>query len=280
MLKPYIVVVPIYKSVPNWSELISFNQCLKILFNHPICIITYNGLDISYYKDLLVKSKAIFRIEYFNKSFFENIDGYNKLMLSQKFYKRFINFEYILLYQLDAWIFRDELAYWCQKGYDYIGAPWFEYCGSYENGNKLWTVGNGGFSLRRIPSFLNIFYCKEPFFKICELKTLYPQGKTFIKKVRRIIVIYLKSSGLKNNNRFFIKKWTANEDGFWCLFYQKSKRPLKIPKCEEAINFSFEKSPKYLYELNERKLPFGCHGWNKYEYNTFWINFISDRNLK
>ena len=277
MLKPNIIIIPIHKSIPDWSELISFKQCFKILFKHPICVITYSGLDISYYTNLPAKAEAAFRIEYFDKKYFENLAGYNRLLLSLEFYKRFKDFECILLYQLDAWVFRDELDYWCQKGYDYIGAPWFENYGSHDNGNKLWAVGNGGFSLRRVPSFLNILYYNKPLFKISELKIIYPQEKAFIRKIRRNLFIYLKSTGLKNNVSYFIKKYANNEDWFWALLFQKSARPLKIPKCEEAIDFSFEKSPGYLYELNERRLPFGCHAWEKYEYHTFWNNFIQEK---
>ena len=30
----------------------------------------------------------------------------------------------MLIYQLDAYVFKDELLNWANKGYDYIGAPW------------------------------------------------------------------------------------------------------------------------------------------------------------
>lgn len=49
---------------------------------------------------------------------------------------------------------------------------------------------------------------------------------------------------------------------------------MKIPNCEEAINFSFECSPKYLYELTGDRLPFGCHAWQKHDYDVFWKNFM------
>lgn len=132
MLKPRIIIIPVYKSKTIRSEIASFNQCLKILFKHPICIITYKGLDTSFYTDLMVTAKVNFQIEYFAKKYFENLAGYNRLMLSLDFYKRFEDFEYMLIYQLDSWVFMDELDYWCSKEYDYIGAPWFENFGSYK----------------------------------------------------------------------------------------------------------------------------------------------------
>lgn len=44
-------------------------------------------------------------------------------MLSAEFYDRFAAYEYVLIYQLDAFVFADRLAEFCQMGYDYIGAP-------------------------------------------------------------------------------------------------------------------------------------------------------------
>lgn len=49
----------------------------------------------------------------------------------------------------------------------------------------------------------------------------------------------------------------------------------KYPDYKKNIQFAFEKYPSYLYNLNNKKLPFGCHAWQKYEYNTFWYNFIN-----
>ncbi len=43
-------------------------------------------------------------------------------MMDNTFYKQFLNYEYILIYQLDAFVFKDELNY-CSQGIDYVGAP-------------------------------------------------------------------------------------------------------------------------------------------------------------
>jgi hypothetical protein len=62
----------------------------------------------------------------------------------------------MLIYQPDAFVFRDELDYGCSKGYDYIGAPWFIGLDSPKTPFKFLGVGNGGFSLRKISSHYNI----------------------------------------------------------------------------------------------------------------------------
>ena len=77
-------------------------------------------------------------------------------MLSSEFYRRFSKFEYILIYQLDAFVFKDQLNYWCKKGYDYIGAPWFEGFHLTKTGVNIIGVGNGGFSLRRVKTHIDL----------------------------------------------------------------------------------------------------------------------------
>lgn len=62
-------------------------------------------------------------------------------MLTKEFYLRFRQWEYLLIYQLDAYVFQDELMDWCNKGYDYIGAPFLKL-----NREVDWNnCGNGGF---------------------------------------------------------------------------------------------------------------------------------------
>lgn len=54
---------------------------------------------------------------------FVSVDSYNEMMLSPDFYRRFQVYDFMLIYQLDAFVFRDELDEWVAKDYDYIGAP-------------------------------------------------------------------------------------------------------------------------------------------------------------
>lgn len=267
------VIIPAYLDSLDQFELASLKQCNLILKRYPKILVCDSDLNAGIYKKYIPEIK----LEYFDKDYFKNVDRYNRLLLTYEFYKRFADFEYILIYQLDAWVFRDELDYWCQKGFDYIGSPWFENFGSHENGDKLWTVGNGGFSLRRIASFLDIFCFKKQLFKISGLKMIYPDKIGFIKKMKRLLIIYSKSFGLKNSSNYYIKNYKYGEDVFWSIFLRKSEKQMKIPECEEAINFSFEKSPMYLYELAGDRLPFGCHAWYKHDYNTFWENYIKEK---
>lgn len=170
----------------------------------------------------------------------------------------------MLIYQLDAYIFKDELDYWCNKSYDYIGAPWFENYSFHEKGFNLWKVGNGGFSLRKISWFIKVLSWKLPVKKIRFRQLL--SG--------RIFNFILYALGRNNTMGYYIKNCSISEDAFFTISLMNSWIKPYLPELGEAIQFSFEKSPKYLMNLNNNRLPMGCHAFNKYEYDTFWIKYI------
>jgi len=92
--------------------------------------------------------------------------NFNRLKISPLLYWKFRRYDYILFYELDAFVFRDELDKWCQAGYDYIGAPWFDGFERCSNDSPFLGVGNGGFSLRRISAALRVLrsfaYLRKP----------------------------------------------------------------------------------------------------------------------
>ncbi len=227
-----VVVVPIYRSVLTDVEKAVLAHCVRVLSAYDIVIIGPESLDHGAIDSTL-------GFEAFEDTYFDGIEGYNSLMLSSDFYSRFVGYDFVLIHQLDAWVFRDELLQWCAKGYSYIGAPWIE---KPQLDSKpifdltrfmVNRVGNGGFSLRSIADHLQV------------LKRYEGLGK-------------------------FFKK---NEDLFWSIVAPKLMRCYKIPKVQEAIAFAFELKPSVLYELNGRQLPFGCHAWEKYE-PEFWSDYI------
>jgi hypothetical protein len=174
----------------------------------------------------------------------------------------------MLIYQLDAYVFKDELEYWCNKDYDYIGAPW-----AYKNGSgkiELRT-GNGGFSLRKISSHINLFKKRKIVGSRKELiNELWNKGKLNFSKIYTSVP---KLFGFGNNSKYFIKQFKENEDYFWTLYAPQIDSNFKVAPPKEAMKFGFELEPRYLYNLNQKKLPFGCHAWEKHEPN-FWKNHI------
>jgi hypothetical protein len=250
------VIIPIYKTFFGELEEKSFLQCIKVLKDYEIVLVQPEGLNSKFITD---KYDTV-QVESFSSHYFESLNGYNELLLSAEFYQRFIFSEFILIYQLDAFVFKDELLMWCHKGYDYIGAPWiatkeplalkymnkllFFFKSDKVKRRKIifYKVGNGGFSLRKTASH----------FKIAN--------------ENRDIIFNL----IKNKE----KEICAIEDVFWSLKAPVIDANFKIPVYKEALGFAIDRKPKLAMELNGGKVPFGCHGINKPKVIDYWKPFL------
>ncbi|MBR4152233.1 MAG: hypothetical protein IKT98_04685 [Selenomonadaceae bacterium] len=136
------VVIPIYKEEIDELEKISLAQVRKVLGHYPIIFVAPEGKNFSYLEpgEMLIQ---------FHPQYFQNVNTYSLLLLSPFFYEPFLAFDYILIYQLDAFVFYDALEDFCRLGYDYIGAPAPVSWGS-SIGEKIPRVLNGGFCLRKV----------------------------------------------------------------------------------------------------------------------------------
>ncbi len=137
-------MIPVYKEKLSDYEIISLEQACRILGKYEICMVAPEGFTASY----LERSS---RVIYFKKRYFTSIDTYNELLLNKEFYETFLEYEYMLIYQLDCFVFTDRLEEFCKLSYDYIGAPWlYGQLLNFEEQYKRVEVGNGGFSLRHV----------------------------------------------------------------------------------------------------------------------------------
>lgn len=259
--KTVVVVIPIHTENPSELELISFQQCFKILGNHTIKIIAPKGLNLAKYEAVI----PFFEVVFIDPIWQSTIENYNKLKLSQFFYQLFDDYQFLLTYELDAFVFRDELLYWCSKGYDYIGSPWF--VGYDKPTNEFLGVGNSGFSLRNVKAMQQAIkktYIKEAAFYPFDKKNrlLYKSVTLF-----NYLLIYFKE------NHTIQRAVHRNEDEFIVQIIAKKVKKFNIASIEEAIQFGFEVKPKYLYQINKNRLPMGCHAWWKYEFE-FWKPYI------
>jgi len=264
-----VIVIPVYRESINEFEFISINQTLSILGSHPVVIVAPDSLDISIYSDLINKYKVRSRFERFKDSYFTGIEGYNRLLLSPEFYLRFSKYKYMLICQPDVYVFRDELAFWCEKEYDFIGAPLIGNHEDKEFSIKM-RVGNGGFSLRKVETYIHFFESNKNVFTPKQVFSLINILK---KPYTRIFVWFLMIFGWRNKPLSCAQYWKYNEDDFWSGYLDKSNYKLRKPTPSEALKFAFERFPKECYKITE-KLPFGCHAWGKYEYEDFWEKHI------
>jgi hypothetical protein len=249
------IVIPVYRENLTPDEEISFNQCYAVLSRYPLVIIKPNSLEVN----ALCRQYPLLQTESFDDKYFRSIESYNELMLSSEFYARFPDSTYILICQLDAFVFRDELQAWCNKSYDYIGAPWIAIPGNswiirtnrfigkmfgktYPREAIFYKVGNGGFSLRKTSRFYEI-----------------------ASNYQSLIKSYLDAE---------TKEIYAAEDVFWSLKVPELEADFNIPDYREAVSFAMDRKPAIAMKINGGNLPFACHGFNKPKVRKFWKPII------
>jgi len=269
-MKKVVVVIPTHNQNPMTSELASFTQCYKILGEHPIRILAPEGLDVSAYTHVVPECQVVF----IDKNWLSSIEQYNKLKINPYFYHLFKEYNYLLTYELDAWVFRDELLYWCEKDYDYIGAPWFEDWYKANKSLKPIGVGNSGFSLRSVPKALQVLTRVQ---RIKRLRKFWFSSK--LQSILRFTNLLKKFKFIQPQCDFvrlpeiLWDHYQYNEDLFWGIIVPSVFNDFKIGDINEATKFSFEVNPSFLFAQSENKLPFGCHAWEKFE-PEFWNKYI------
>lgn len=210
---------------------------------------------------------------------FRSERAYNSLLLSKSFYVTFRAYDYILIYQMDCLVFADKLMHWCNQGWDYVGAPWFPNC-EQDTSKGFWTVGNGGFSLRKVSSFAQVLKSRvldeDPVVRGQRIRW-FGSSQTMLRRLACTVKTCLHAAGYRNNVHWVVKQHcdiaTVHEDLFWSFQAKRFVPSFRIPTPVEALDFAFESAPRYCYEANNRKLPFGCHAWTKFD-RSFWEEFL------
>lgn len=256
--KDIVVVIPVYKSSLTDWEAVSLSQCVRVLHAYTLVLIKPASLDVDY----LLADYPMLGVEEFPDACFSSLNAYNKLVLDANFYRRFSTYTYLLIYQLDAYVFKDELLDWAAKGYDYIGAPWLPLHQCTRNWKiavkryfhrlfhhslelRRWKyiefeVGNGGLSLRKVDKMIQVTH-----------------------HYRKVIAALL-----ADNQPFY------PEDVLLFVEIRDRKYRLSTPDYQEAMHFSLEIGADWAYESMGRQLPFGCHAWYLKDNYPFWSAFI------
>ena len=263
--KRVAVVTPVHRLPLTAEEEISLKHLRFHLGKFDKYIIAPQKMSVSFPE---------FRSKYFKDVFFADISGYTKLLLAKQFYQAFADYEYILIYQPDCLVFSDDLEYWCDKGWDYVGAPWFR---NHENDSTggLWAVGNGGLSLRNVSSALAVLRSKMLYDTSAERgrSTRYFPASPRLRTIACKIKPYVLRLGYRNTLNWYLKQFTngsnSQEDRFWAFDARRFAPEFRIPDPHEAVGFSFECAPRYCHKANSERLPFGCHAWAKWD-REFW----------
>ena len=266
--KEVIVAIPLYRETMSENEELSFRRAVSVLGeNHPVAAFAPEGMDLSLYTGIFPQLIA----ERFPAHFFHSVKDYSRLLLSEEFYKRFSSYEWLLVCQLDAWVFRDGLSGWCRKEYDFIGAPIPATWEPDREGRFPVIVGNGGFSLRRVSAFLKVL--REggaPMFSRKRLRGYIShhlrEGHFF-----RAFVPLLRLMGIGNSRRRcldILRKQGACEDMAYTAIAESGG--LRVPSSAEAARFALDGEYLHLFwEPGKSVIPVGLHAWHREEGRQF-----------
>ncbi len=281
------IVVPVHTI--NWSaeEKTAMVVCLRKLaaydfvFVHKESISSETILHSCLFdtpKDVSLKFMPVCDAE------LSSIAAYNRLLLSLWFYQAFAEWEYMLLFQLDAWILNGDLKSWIEKSYSYVGAPWASNLGPDKNCPHI-GVGNGGLSLRCIRDMIKVL-CSSEFSQrpVLGLGELINKNYLFCRYDHRHILLWplifskrlkntvLMACGWKNTLKFFVCTG-EHEDIVLSLLASKVYTWFRLPVIAEAAHFSIETNPRGIFEAFGVDKPFGCHAWERYDRDFFLDRF-------
>lgn len=225
------ICIPVYKTTIDEIDSFSLKQLEKICGSkYDKYLICPDNFDYHEYEKIL----SLRDVVYFDEKYFKSTCTYSQLCVQYDFYKTFEAYDYMLIYQPDCLIFRDEIEDWCNMNYDYIGSPIVSKYSYWAHFNRYNTpiVGNGGLSLRKISTFMDI--CDDN----GEIKHEF-------------------------ENKYFKFDDILIEDKFFCddLSYVFD---IDKPSWKRAALFAFDMNCDYLADVyNIKNLPMGCHAYDK-----------------
>ena len=266
MKNKYCICIFIYKETLDNYEKLSLLRLIDYCYTNNdidklIWVISksfLNKLDDFYkkYIDKFIQDK--YHIKEININYlvyddiaFESLNAYNnRLMLNANFYGDFVNkYEYMLIYHLNSYIFNNNLNYFLDKNYEYIGgyfAPDYEsysivnskICSNIKDiNNEHHLIMNGGASLRNIQYCINTLIDNYDLIEGCDYNSIF---------------------------KYF------NEDEFFSLYYKTNIKAI------DSIRFSLNwLGAENYWAIIDFQYPFMCHGINK---NKFLMKLIEKYN--
>jgi hypothetical protein len=217
------------------------------------------------------------RFHFVDNKILNSNKSYNKFLISKEYYINFKNYNYLLLYQLDTWVFSLQLENILLNEFDFIGAPIL----SEDRHFPIEIIDgcNGGVSIRKVDTFIKILD-REYIFSLYDLYSHIGFGNKINQPFKRLLKI------LFSRFIFFTKPnvlWPfhLNEDLFWTVIIPNKFSDFKISDFKTSMHFCFDQEPQFLYNLNNNELPLFAHAIEKYDFK-FWEPFIqiNDNHIK
>lgn len=117
MKEQVTVLIPLFGKDLSEREMASLRSCNEHLSSFPI---TFIKAESNQQLEQAMKLCPTADFVSFDDRYFENRFNYTKLLLSENLYAQFGWSKYLLISELNTEINKNELAYWCRQGFDFI----------------------------------------------------------------------------------------------------------------------------------------------------------------
>lgn len=233
-----VVLIPIYKEKLSDDEAACVKRYEEIL-RQKTAFLAPAGMDQSWYRNHFPK------IDYFEfpAKYFKSTKTYNRLMLNPEFYRKFSSYEFMLIAQTDAviWGKEDRLSEFMEFNYDYIGAPWIPE-------RRIWEFT---FAVQKKFPWIRIKCCKKAG---CGITM--GNGGFSLRKISKCIELTEEFSWRK-----IYWFWKRNEDIFFGVFGRENRCGFRLADVATGKRFAREYDLRECVINGD--IPYAVHGWNK-----------------
>lgn len=239
----------VYKNTLEASERLALQSNIATLKKYDFFFLSPTRLAGS---SLLNELGSLGEVIFLPNWWFANRFFYNFMFKDVRFWEMFRDYNNLLICQLDALVLRNQSFHY-ETEKVILGGP--IYYGFECPSRPLVYSGavNGGFSLRNITKAID--YLKF-YRKVTKHHSFHETNGIGIASFMRRKLFSRVKKGLFQHKGF--------EDIFWSALSLEFEPELH-PTFQEAADFAFDAAPFETYMLNNNRVPFGIHAWEKYD---------------
>lgn len=259
-----VVVIPIPAPQLRAPEQLSLQRACRLLAAHPLVLLCPEGRAAAIAEAVaaVVGGGARFTLHPVPDPWMASVRAYNQLMLRPAFYAHYRAHSHLLIHQLDATVFADELLAWCGRPWDYIGPPCYGPDDPFDPLQPAF-IGVGGLSLRRVAAFEAALAAAPLVFRHRDLRR---HLRGWSRRGRLVMQARWLACRLSGGCRLpapanGLAHWLGiNEDRIFGRQLPAVLSSFRVAPYDEAVRFGIDRHPaEQLRRLG--RLPFGAHAW-------------------
>lgn len=260
------VIIPVHKPRLSAEEKTSLTACYRHLKTYDCYLVFPEGMATDQYTAL----HPSLILQPVPALWLSSVLEYNRMKTNVAFYRMFEGYAFMMTYELDAYIFSDDIAAHHGFEYDFIGAPIFEgYMEATPDAPFLHML-NSGFSIRNISACIKALQQLDQYKLRWKVRKFFYSNFSFLRKIasrQQLGIVF------HDHLKGYYRGGPFNEDVIFTCLVPQLFPFFKTAPLNKAASFSIETKAAVLYQQQQNRLPLGCHAWAKFP--AFWEKFIN-----